>query len=689
MANPCACRELPVRRLVVICAASCGLTLPCPADPGTLEIPAIFSDHMVLQRSARTAVWGRGTPDRRVTVRLGDDLQAESTPGADGRWRVDLDTRELPPGPHTLRINDRTINDVLLGEVWLCGGQSNMEFVLANTKGAGEEMRSRPNPMIRQFLVPKRPETAPQQDIRGEWMRAEGADFGRFTAVGYYFAKHLAGELGTPVGLINATWGASACETWMSPEAVAAVPGLAEGAAQLEGEIRDYPEKRAAFIRDFGRWMAEEGRQDKPALTAEQVAASPPGTWSKVDLPRRPAGAPAPGSVWFRRMVDIPPAAAGKEIAVMLGNVQMLEEVFWNGERVGGTTLETFETGRYGKSHKIPARLVRAGANDLLVRVWSAAVTPHFMVADEYFRAGPVPLGGEWLMQRESELPPPASPPPPPPVQPRAIQNTASRAFNGMINPLAPFTIAGVIWYQGENNAPRAAQYREVFPALIRDWRKLWGKADLPFFWCQLANYRETPRQPGESTWAELREAQSQALALPQTGQVVTIDVGEARDIHPRDKATPGKRLADLALARVYGRKTPVSGPVFAGAEFGGGRAVISFDGAAGGLEAAPVPATQVLTSIPPRSAPLTRNSPDSPLEGFALCGTNRVWHWAEAVIDGDTVVVRAPGVPEPVAVRYAWSDNPIANLRGKNGLPAAPFRSDDFPLTTQGTSYP
>ncbi len=687
--NPCECPESRVRKFVFTCAAFCCLTPPCPAAPGALEIPAIFSDHMVLQRSASTPVWGRGSPGQQVTVRLGNDLLAESTPGADGRWRVDLDTRELPAGPHTLRIDDRTINDVLIGEVWLCGGQSNMEFVLTNTKAAEEEMNSHPNPMIRQFLVPKRPETEPQEDIRGEWMKAEGTDFGRFTAVGYYFAKDLARDLGTPVGLINATWGGSACETWMSPGAVATLPGLAEGAVQLENDIRNYPDNKAAFVRDFGRWVAEQGRKDKPTLTLEQVTASAPEAWTKVVLPRAPEGAPEPGSVWFRRTVDIPPATAGKGIAVMLGTVQMLEEVYWNGQRVGGTTLETFETGRYGRSHKIPARLVRAGPNELLLRVWSPARTPHFMVSEEYFRAGPVPLSGEWLMQRETALPPPATPPPLPPVEPPSIQNTASRAFNGMINPLAPFSIAGVIWYQGENNAQRAVQYAEVFLATIRDWRELWGKADLPFFWCQLANYRDKKGEPGESTWAELREAQSRALALPGTGQVVTIDVGETGDIHPRDKETPGKRLADLALARIYGRATAASGPVFAGAEFGEGKAVLSFAETGGGLEAAPVPATQVIASIPPKSAPLVRNTPDSQLEGFALCGTNRVWHWAEAMIDGDTAVVWSTEVPEPVAVRYAWADNPTANLYGKNGLPTAPFRSDNFPLTTEGKTYP
>jgi sialate O-acetylesterase len=258
-----------------------------------------------------------------------------------------------------------------------------------------------------------------------------------------------------------------------------------------------------------------------------------------------------------------------------------------------------------------------------------------------------------------------------------------------MIAPLVPYGLAGVIWYQGENNAPRALQYHDTFPGLIADWRRLWQREDLPFFWCQLSAHKKKLAGPAESAWAELREAQTKTLAVAHTGQAVTIDVGEAGDIHPRNKQTPGRRLADAALAKVYGKDRPTSGPSLAGVTLGGGKAVVEFDNTGGGLVAKPVPATHPITTIPPKSEPLVRNAPNSHLEGFALCGADGAWKWADAVIDGETVVVWNPQISEPVAVRYAWADNPTVNLFGKNGLPAVPFRTDNFPLSTAGKGYP
>lgn len=653
-----------------------------------VHLPQIFSDGMVLQRSAKTPVWGWADPGEEITVKIG---ASSATAKADngGKWRLALDLRGLTAGPHELTINQVTIHDVLLGEVWLCGGQSNMVFTLAQEMDAKQILLESSNPQIRQFHVPKRSESAPVDDIQGKWMMATPPDIGRFTAVGYHFARKLNKELGVPVGLISAAWGSSACETWMSQEAIAALPAVAEEASRLENEIKTYPEKHRDFIRDFRAWKTSNERLDPPSPPVDKILALPEEKWESVTLPRPPKSPAEPGVVWFRRPVDIPHTNAGKQITLMIGMVQMLEEVYWNGQKVGATALEDYETGRYGVKHTVPANLVREGVNDLLIRVWSPEKTPNFTVSEEYFRAGSVPLAGSWKQWRETLLPPPASSPPAPPVQLPLIQGVASRAFNGMIAPLNSYGIAGIIWYQGENNAHRAAQYREVFPALIRDWRRQWGDEEMPFFWCQLANYRPKEIQPGENAWAELREAQSLALSLPATGQAVTIDVGEAADIHPRNKSVPGQRLADIALAKVYGREAPTSGPVFSSATFDKGRAIVSFSDHGGGLVAAPVPETHILTSVPPVTAPLIRNSPNSQLEGFAVCGADRVWHWADAMIDGDTVVAWSTAVPEPIAVRYAWAGNPTANLQGQNKLPAVPFRSDDFPLQTAGKTLP
>lgn len=652
------------------------------------RLPEIFAPGMVLQKSAATPVWGWSEPEGQVRVSVGP-VTAETRAGGDGKWVVGLDLTSIGPGPHEMTVNEVKLPDVLVGEVWLCGGQSNMEYKLGETLDAAKVIESSANPQIRQFLVPRRAEDDPAADIRGTWMQAGPADSGKFTAVGYYFARELHRELGVPIGLINASWGASACETWMSGEGIASVDGLTAGVAAMEKDYATYADRHADFLRKFRQWLDATGHADAGKWTAADVRGLPDGQWTPVKLPAPVPASKEPGVMWLRRTVDIPDDAAGQPLGITFGTIQMLEDVWWNGEKVGGTTLEAFKTGRNPRKHEVPGRLVKKGANEILVRIWSPAKTPHFDVWEESFKAGRVSLVGQWQMVREHVHPPAGQEPPAAPRETAPIQNAPSRAFNGMIAPLVPYGIAGVIWYQGENNAPRAQQYHDTFPALVRDWRRLWKRDDLPFLWCQLSAHKKKLPVPAESAWAELREAQTKTLALPHTGQALTLDVGEAGDIHPRNKAVPGARLAGIALAAVYGRESSATGPVFAGVTLGNGKAIVRFADVAGGLVAAPVPDSQIITSIPPKKEPLVRNSPDSPLEGFAISGTDGEWKWADAVIDGDTVVVWNPQVPEPVAVRYAWADNPTANLFGKNGLPAAPFRTDNFPLTTAGKVYP
>ncbi len=664
------------------------LILTAAHAAAAVRLPEIFAPGMVLQRSTATPVWGWSEPGTEVRVAVGS-AAAETQVGPNGKWRVNLDVQSIGPGPHELKVNEVTLSDVLVGEVWLCGGQSNMEYNLGSTLDAEAVIKASANPNIRQFHVPKRAEKTSADDIRGSWTEASPATSGKFSAVGYYFARELQRELGVPIGIIKASWGASACETWMSPEAISRLPELSAGARRMDEDFATYSSRREEFMRAFRAWLSASGHPEVQPWTVEKVRALPDDKWMPVALPQQAPTTSEPGAIWFRRTVNIPAKAAHKPLGVTFGTIHMLEDFWWNGEKVGGTTLEKFETGRNARKYEVRGELVREGPNELLVRVWSPAMTPHFVVMEEFFKAGPFSLAGRWQMAREYTHPAPAEAPPEAPVELPAIQNAPSRAFNGMIAPLVPFGLAGVIWYQGENNSSRASQYQAVFGGLINDWRRLWKRDDLPFFWCQLANFRKKNSAPSDSAWAELREAQTKTLSIPQTGQALTIDTGEAGDIHPRNKAVPGRRLADLALAQVYGRSRPVTGPAFGGVTFGEGVAVVHFRDTGGGLVAAPVPATQIITSIPHQVAPLHRNSPNSPLEGFALCGPDGAWQWADAVIDGDTVVAWNPNVPEPVAVRYAWADNPTANLRGENGLPAVPFRTDNFPLSTAGKTYP
>ena len=336
----------------------------------------------------------------------------------------------------------------------------------------------------------------------------------------------------------------------------------------------------------------------------------------------------------------------------------------------------------------MPPEQILTGKNSLAIRIYSP--TSPLIVRGGALWAGPIILDGAWFAKVERafhDLPPdvlnfaPQITFRPPEMLPGSL-------YNARIHPLTRYAIAGVLWYQGESNVPRAFQYRIVFPALIKGWRDKWQRDDLPFYFCQVCNNNAKLNAPGESAWAELRESQSLALALPNTGQAVTIDLGEAGDLHFRDKKTVAHRLFLIAQARLYGEPVPGSGPVYNSIAFENGKAWIKFTSTDGGLVAANLPATYPIKTLLNETAPLTRNSPQSQLEGFAICGENHRWVWADAKIDGDTVLVWSDKVPKPVAVRYGWADNPTCNLSNGAGLPASPFRTDDFPTTTANAHF-
>jgi sialate O-acetylesterase len=362
-----------------------------------------------------------------------------------------------------------------------------------------------------------------------------------------------------------------------------------------------------------------------------------------------------------------------------------LETVYWNGEAIGGRRLEDY--GGDGASrhlslrqYRIPARLMKAGANVVAIR-WRGG-RGELGLAGGYFDVGTISLKGEWTLKVERVWPALSAEAvadmPPALVAPLRLWNVPGTLYNGMIHPLAGFGLRGVVWYQGENNAGDPARYREAFPALVEDWRERWGAGDFAFYFCQLPSYGAKTGDAGRhSNWALLREAQASALALPNTGQAVLIDTGETADIHPVNKRDPGLRLAALALARTYGKAVPDSGPVFAGMSITGGSVRVRFTHAEG-LVARPLPKTYLVRSRPEiEERPLVPDASDSPLQGFAIRGADGDWVWADARIDGETVMVSSPKVPKPIAVCYAWADSPTVNLYNAAGFPAAPFRSD------------
>jgi sialate O-acetylesterase len=661
-----------------------------------VKLPAIISDHMVLEKSAQVPIWGKADPGEQVTVTL-NGQSVKATAGADGKWTAALDLKDSAVGPFEMTVegkNKLTLADVVVGEVWVASGQSNMEWLTKNGIGAEQDIAASANPLLRQFHVKKNPSNTPLEDTEGAWISADPATTGGFTAVGYYFARKLQNELKVPVGLVHTSWGGTPSEAWTSAEAVDSVPDLKATRERLWTAIEEFPAKKKAYIDAFAAWLKENAREDKPVADASAFAGVDISTegWIPVKIPGPVAakGLPQTGAVWLRKEVSFP----SKPLANLQLNLPIdgFDSVYWNGNLLKQTTyLDALGAGnvrKYGK-YDIPLGEIREGKNTLAIRIYDPVGTAKFPAEP---KAGAIPLSGEWLAKAEYSFP--ALDPqklaaaPQPPANPPAPPNVASYLFNGMIHPILPYAISGAIWYQGESNAGRAYQYRAAFPLMITDWRKQWNQGDFPFYFCQLANFMAKKPEAGDSSWAELREAQSMTLGLPKTGQAVLIDVGESGDIHPRNKKDVGERLALIALAKDYGKSIPYSGPVYESVKIANGKAVLSFKHTDGGLVAMPLPETFVVKSQTNETAPLVRNSPASQLEGFAICGEDKKWGWADAKIDGDTVVVWSDKVPAPVAVRYAWSDNPTCNLSNGAGLPASPFRTDDFPPVTLNGKY-
>lgn len=662
--------------------------------PANVTLPSLLSDHVVLQLSAATRVWGKADPNEKVKVTL-DKASADAVAGADGRWQVNLDLSQAGQGPFDLVIqgnNQLTVHDVLVGQVWVASGQSNMESPIRRTDTTDEEIAKSADSYIRHFKVRNTASKEPKDDVAGSWVAAGPDTTGSFSGVAYFFSKQLRETLNVPVGIINASWGGTPIEPWISREAIDSVPVLKASTEKILKEADDFSSRQVAYAAAVQAWESKYDRADHPSTDAAAFAGvnvSEQG-WNAVTLPGKVdvAGTTATGAIWLRRKVEIPAQSNGFRLSI--DNPHGFETVFWNGEKIGGMTPATFPGVGAHHTYNISASQAHAGENVIAVRLYDP-VGPFGIGAIPMLTIYPALfLPGGWLAKAEYELPAPSAdaireyPKPFPVTAPE--NDRPSFLYNGMIHPLVPDTIQGVIWYQGESNTGRAFQYRSTFPLLINDWRHQW-KSEFPFYFCQVSNDMMKSQVPQESAWAELREAQTMALSLPKTGQAVLIDLGEEGEVHYRDKRDVGKRLALVALAKTYGKPIVSSGPVYDSFRVEGDKVRIRFKEVNGGLVAKPLPATYRPMSIKPDEKPLIRNSPNSELEGFQICGEDHKWVWADAKIDGDSVVVSSAAVPAPVAVRYAWADNPTCNLYNKAGLPACPFHTDTFPGITEKSS--
>jgi sialate O-acetylesterase len=661
---------MTTRLLAGLFAGAAIITGAAGAARAEVKVDALIGDHMVVQRDRPVRLGGTAAPGEPVTVTLAAG-KATTKADARGRWSLALPALAAG-GPFTLRIagtNTLTFTDVLVGEVWIASGQSNMELPLQRTKG-GADAAALGCTGIRLFTVTSPPAVAPAPTVNGEWRACDATSAPAFSATAFHFGRDLHRALGVPVGIVQSAVGGTPAEAWTPREALRAEPTLAPMVEALDRAMNDAA-TRDDLAKRLVAWESKNFYQDD-ANKGEKAgwARAGGGRWTTMAIPQlwENAGLQIDGAVWFRREVTVPDAWAGKELALSLGAIDDFDVTYWNGERVGATGAETPQYYAAPRRYQVPARLVKAGRNVLAVRVFDHfggggfAGTPAQM---NVRLAGPaggdaLPLAGDWSYKIERKLKPivadwntrPKMLGPDDPTSPTVL-------WNGMVAPFAGTPVAGAIWYQGESNVPRAAQYRTLFPVMIRSWRAAWGDPKLPFLFVQLPNFDEpgTKPAPGEGAWADLREAQALALREPRTAMAVTVDIGEAKDIHPREKQEVGRRLALAALKVVYGRDVIASGPTFAAATRDGAAIKLRFGNVAGGLTTAD------------GAAP----------KGFLIAGADRAWKPADARIEGNVVIVMNAEIAEPVAVRYGWGDNPAATLRNQADLPAAPFRTDDW----------
>jgi len=665
---------------ICLCVAACRYAGMAGAD---VRLPSIISDHMVLLKAEKVPVWGWADPGEAVAVALnGRELRAKAD--ADGKWKVVFDLKDSGSGPFEMVVSGRntiTVRDVLVGEVWLGSGQSNAGLEMYKMIDYADEVATVTNRMHREFMTMPTPSLfAQQEDVLGFWRIVEPGSTKDFVAMGYFFMKELHRELNVPVGYINNCWGGVRLETYLSPEAIATLPKVAEELKVIKGNALSSSEAMRA-------WLEKTGRKDREPTSLEaftQGPFTPENGWEKAEWINRKdlvssGGKPENGVFWVAAEVDCRTEEWVSPKRLLICNNALFEKVYWNGELIGETSWHNYSGNGTRWHYYIPPGLVKDGVNYLAIRFYAPVEPPGFG-----WWPGLERKALKWHIKKEYGMAPLSEVEKPPVLKLRNVG--PGSLFNGMLRPIIPYAIRGALWYQGEANAKSAYEYRASLPLLISDWRKHWGQERLPFYFVQLPQYRDKSKNPGDkSTWAELREAQLMTLPVPDTGMAVMIDTGESKDIHPLSKDIVGERLARIALANVYDQPIAYMGPLYESMKVEGNKIRISFKHLEGGLVAKEVPADYDVNRTQGKKAPLVRNSPDSELEGFAICGADQKWVWADAKIQPDnTVLVWSDKVPAPVAVRYAWADNPTGNLYNKAGLPASPFRTDDFQSSMQ-----
>lgn len=631
-----------------------------------LKVARLFTDHVVLQRQKPIAVWGWAAANQEVNLSLAGS-NSTTKADANGNWKTTFPAMEAG-GPHTLTIKDGTsnivINDVLIGEVWLLSGQSNMEWRTKQAKDFAKEKKDANYPKIRHFFVDHEVTMQPQTDLKsGDWKLASEETVGDFSAIGFFFAREIHQKLNVPIGLVHSSWGGSQIEGWISKEAMVNSIELGNYGKNLPSNWLEADAMQDKKLRKqlFGNGNINPSTADESKYTQAgydiskwHSADSPIGSWDWKGIWA------FRGNGFMAKTIDISTSFASKPSLLVLGIQDSRNQLFINGKLVADTTILGL------RKYKIAANTWRAGQNQLVVKLGK-------MIEPSYFGLGlngsssdlyitndfeKIDISENWkLMPSFAENH----------EYVHSANNVGTTIYNSMIAPIIPFSMRGALWYQGETNAGRAYQYRHSFPLMINDWRKRWND-EFSFYWVQLSSYGAYQNSNQGSNWAELREAQTMTLSLPKTGQAVSVDVGNPADIHPTNKQDVAKRLAATALKQDYGFDVIPSGPIFESVSYKKGKAIVSFKNVGKGL--------QIIDRY-------------GYLKGFEIAEKNKVFEYAKAEIIDNKVVITYPKKKKIVSIRYAWADAPIdVNLFNSEGYPACPFRTDDWAGVTFGKKF-
>ncbi len=619
-----------------------------------VKLPQLVRDSMILQRDTKVNIWGWAAVNEKVSVKF-NGKNYKTKAGADGKWMIVLPSTKAG-GPYTINIaasNKITLKEILFGDVFFCSGQSNMVHQMnIHDVTYAKDITEANYPQIRQFWIPTLTNLqAPQNDFpTGYWKPAVGEDVRPFSAVAYFFAKHLYDKYHVPIGLINASVGGTPIEAWTSEEGIKDFSSIINTVQKNKDTAYVNSTNRAAAAYNAGR-----PKENDLGMTGEKkwfdISYAPKG-WRTINIPgywEDQGLKDLNGIVWYIREIDIPASMVGKPAKVFLGRIVDADILYINGKQVGNTSYQ-YPQRRY----TVPSDVLKAGKNIFVIRVTNTNGKGGFVPDKPYciFSGNDtIDLKGTWQYKVGDVFVPR-------PAGPIAItaQNQPTALYNAMVAPAINYTIKGILWYQGEANTGRPEEYAKLLPALIHDWRNKWKQQQLPFLYVQLPGFMDYNYLPSESNWAVLRESQLKTLSVPNTAMAVAIDLGEWNDIHPDNKKDVGERLALAARKIIYNEDIVHFGPIYQSFKKEGNKIIISFDHTGSGL--------------------ITNDGEE--LSEFAIAGANKKFVWAKAKIEGNTVVVWNDTVPDPLYVRYAWADNPVnPNLYNKEGLPASPFRTD------------